>query len=218
MSNKCLDCAFLIRRQETWEARIAKWRESERSLDIEFRQRIHKNDFSFLGKGKRDLEEWQAEFDLRERRKNIMVPGIAYARQRVDLLGHGPSEEEIEELGMSPRPEAPDHDYLDCFHEQWTEGRDRETPVEKTFLLQNKCPFYFPFKDKKSQSLDACEKSRTHKKNRSRFIITNVLVIIGVVATVVMSTPTQDFIKKQYQSFQDFITTIKEEINKGESK
>jgi len=222
MSKKnCLNCAFLVCHQETYRSvfhrpELSKWVNNIKSLDIESRNSIKDDDLSFLGESLRKREEWQVEY---ERKKQEKQSASIFASPVIsDLLGHGPTNEELKELGLAEPPDACDHDYLECYHEQWTENRKRTSPTSKNFLSEKSCCFYFPQKNIEQKSLEACEKTRMHEKNQKRFLITNILVILGILITVLLYTPTQAFVKNQWKTVTIFIAELKKQDNLKESK
>jgi len=217
----CLNCAFLVRHQETYRSvsfkpELSKWVDNIASLDIENRKLIKEEDLSFLGKSRREFEAWQTEYDQKKREKQ--ASSIFASPVISDLLGHGPTDEELQELGLSDPPEACDHDYLECYHEQWTEKRDRAAPVNKGFLSEKSCCFYFSQKKVERKSLEACEKTRMHEKNQKRFWITNILVILGIASTFLLSQDVQSYIDKQFNILKHKTTTFYESVIQKDKK
>ena len=198
----CIGCAFLVRHEETYNSvslkpELSRWINIEKSLDSECRKFIQKDDLSFLGKGLRDYQKWNKEYQaiIAEKQKT----SIFAISPMHSILNNMPSDEELAELGLEPAPEYNDYDYLGCYHEQWSEDRKRENPVDKAFLSTKSCSFYFPLKKMDRKSLEACEKTRSHERNRIRFFITNMLVILGISSTFLLSQDVRGYLTQQYE-------------------
>ena len=99
----------------------------------------------------------------------------------------GPTQDELERLGMKDKPNAPDYDYLGCFKEQWEEDRERERQaVTLSFLKETSCPFYFPFEKMGEKTLEACNNLQKYQQDRCRFLITSGLVVVSIVVTLIV--------------------------------
>lgn len=195
-TKNCSSCAFCLRNQETWiggsllAGTKGYWSYDKRSLDQEERNQIIKGNISFVGDALRRLQAWQKEYETRKilDEKENTINGFLF---RNSLILPGSDEEEkrkkdeLEYYGMDEAPAAPDKDYLSCYHEQWTEGRKRTSPVNSEFLKHKKCHFYYPSDKADNQTLEACEKTRTYLKERSNVIVTNALVIVGIIITLI---------------------------------
>lgn len=195
-TKNCSSCAFCLRNQETWigGSLLARtkgyWSYDNRSLNQDERNQIIKGDISFVGDAVRILQAWQKEYETRkilDEKNNPIVGWLSHS----NLVFPGSKEEEkqkkdeLERLGMGEAPDAPDADYLSCYHEQWSEGKKRTSPVNSEFLKHKKCHFYYPSDKAYNQTLEACEKTRTYLKERSNVIVTNALVIVGIIITLI---------------------------------
>lgn len=195
-TKNCSSCTFCLRNQETWiggsllAGTKGYWSYDKRSLDQDERNQIIKGDTSFVGDTVRRLQAWRKEYETRKilAEKEVLFPSFL---TRLSFLSPGSEEEkkqrkdELERLGMDEAPKAPDVDYLSCYHEQWNEDRKRTSPVNSEFLKHKKCHFYYPSDKADNQTLEACEKTRIYLKERTNVIVTNALVIVGIIITLI---------------------------------
>jgi hypothetical protein len=194
-SDNCLTCTFCTRNKDTWlsnfyKPELSRWRRVQETLNVSERMALRKGEDDFIGREIRDAKLWDEQF--KQERENLRQQSGAslYAmslqrgilpRSRNDL------DEEAANYGMPPRPKTPDEDYLSCFHQQWDESTD--TAIQKdrqTFLAHKQCSFYYPSTKIHGETLEACEKNRKDAQERSRFLVTTILIVIGIVATIVL--------------------------------
>lgn len=187
----CLTCAFCIRNQNTYHSvfvkpELSKWCYKKESLSALHRVALSEANDQFIGQEIRDQKLWDERLELeKERRKKEALQHYIAAFPKFLLNPERQASEDAEEYGFSPRPLAPDQDYLSCFHEQWDESKRDQCHKERKYFLENKtCSFYYPFKNHE-QTLDACEKNRKDLQDKNRFWFTNILVIIGIAITVI---------------------------------
>lgn len=191
-SKNCLTCAFCTRNKDTYLSNffkpgLSRWRYVQESLNTLERNALKKGDDSFIGQEIKDAELWDKQLE-QERKKRQKSNGAEYLWNLQRILPHDNNvNEEAVKYGMIPRPKASDKDFLCCFHQQWNENKDSEIQKErKKFLEDKKCSFYYPFRKMGRETLEACEKNRKNTQERSRFLVTTALIIVGIIATIVL--------------------------------
>ena len=80
---------------------------------------------------------------------------------------------------MSDCPQAPQKDYLYCWHNLW--NFENEPEKYSSINDKNKCLFFYPYTQKGNKSFEGCEKERQAKLNQNHFYITSFLVILGII-------------------------------------
>ena len=63
-------------------------------------------------------------------------------------------------------------------------GKEQEF---QSLIKKKKCLFFYPYNRKGNKSFDGCEKEREALIAKNRFTITNLLVILGIIATILLS-------------------------------
>lgn len=89
-----------------------------------------------------------------------------------------------DEFGMPEHPDAPQFDYLHCWHNLWN-FKNRENELT-TLKNKRKCLFFYPYDRKGNKSFEACEKERSALQNINQFRITNALVVFGVFVSILI--------------------------------
>lgn len=189
----CINCAFCIRNQVTWYSfpiTASRKEHIEKSLTETQRRSIENADDSFIEKEIRELEAWKHE--LKQKQDELAQK---YPYNLISILQNiqpnlNPFEDKeqkkAEQLGMRDKPNAPDHDYLSCYNEQWSELKDNNIKKDRvTFLTKMKCPFYFHYKKLGKQTLAACEKNRNINQRSHRFWVTSFITIFGAIAAII---------------------------------
>lgn len=183
MKKCCLNCAFCIRRKDK-----KVYTETNSSLsiltDIE-RRDAFKDNFDFIGKEIREQKDWE---DLYSQILDNLKKGV-YNKQLgnavvLDLLDETPFQEPFSlarTFNMPPRPDAPDADYLICWHNLWN-FKNKESELV-TLKNRNKCLFFYPYNRKENKSFEGCEKERIALQNQYQFRTTNLLVILGIIVS-----------------------------------
>ena len=176
----CIGCAFCI-----------YYKYKKRLLTEEERNKAIRNDFSFIGKEENTQNKWKNEYykkinRLKRGEFNNIIGGV----QALDLLqaestasSNGESFYLKDTFGMGEMPEAPNEDYLACWHDFWN-FKDNEKDLP-TLNNENECLFFYPYTKKGNKSFEACEKERQESSAKERFKITNILVIAGLFATII---------------------------------
>jgi hypothetical protein len=199
MSKNCLECAFCTRNRNTWrpnqfKPEHSRWNNRQALLTTEERLLLKDGSDDFIGKDIRDAEAWDERFEterenVRKSYQDTPYAGILSAATRLSPFPASRSDldEEAKTYGMSPRPDAPDKDYLSCFHNQWDENKNPSLQSNRqAFLARKRCAFFFSFQKTSGETLDACESMRKDALERSRFYITNGLIVLGIIVTVLV--------------------------------
>ena len=197
MKHSCINCAFCVRCKEFLFRNFSGFipREDTLSLTKEEYQKAAQNDFSFLGKEKREQEIWIQEYNekLDKLKKGHYNP--IWGNQNVlELLLK--SQETISTIEGNPYslsktfnmpeyPQAPRKDYLYCWHNFWNCDNDNIEP--SSLNNKNKCLFFYPYTRKGNKSFEGCEKERQAKLNQKHFYITSFFVILGIVVAFATS-------------------------------
>ena len=156
------------------------------------RNALKSGDDSFVGQEIRDAELWDKQFKQgqetnQQQYQGTPFEGIFNAQRALSAFPNKNVNEEAATYGMSARPTAPDDDYLSCFHQQWDESKSSEIQKNRQkFLSRKKCHFYYHFEKMSGETLEACEKNRRDAQDRNRFVLTTILIVSGIVATVVL--------------------------------
>ena len=164
---------------------LSRWRREQESLRAEERSALTTGDDQFIGAETRAAELWDRQLEQARERDRQSREGLAALRQLQGLFGD--ANKEGAQYGMSPRPEAPDEDFLSCFHQQWNEHKHPDIQGNRTkFLKGKRCKFYYPFGKMGGQALEACEENRKDTQDRIRFCITTILIVASIVVTIMM--------------------------------
>ena len=186
MKQCCLNCSFCTRCVNN----------SLNFLTNDERKQALADNFDFIGKEQRIQKEWQKQYkqiyeDLRKGKYNKQLGG---GPRVLDILTDANNPDDftqmkfpdpiIEIFQLPPYPDAPYNDYLVCWHELWNfKNKKNEYSSLKE---KNKCLFFYPYDKKGNKSFEGCEKERVALLNRRHFTITNWLVILGIVVSIVI--------------------------------
>lgn len=186
MKQCCLNCSFCTRCVNN----------SLNFLTNDERKQALADNFDFIGKEQRIQKEWQKQYkqiyeDLRKGKYNKQLGG---GPRVLDILTDANNPDDftqmkfpdpiIEIFQLPPYPDAPYNDYLVCWHELWNFKNKKN---EYSSLKQkNKCLFFYSYDKKGNKSFEGCEKERVALLNRRHFTITNWLVILGIVVSIVI--------------------------------
>ena len=209
MKKCCLNCAFCVRRKE----KVA-FNGLDHNLDVcedilssQERKLAEKNDFSFIGKEQRAQKAWK---ELYEKNLNILkTRKVMNGPRALELLQ---AERSVYAGGernyclkdvfqMGDMPEAPDEDYLACWHDLWNFKEDSEKLP--SINHKTKCLFFYPYTQKGHKNFDGCDKEREALLDQERYKTTNCWVIIGIIvglATSVCIYSCQQKDKQQYNN------------------
>ncbi len=240
MKKCCLNCAFCIRNKNTWISNFgvdSYWDPEECELSIEEREKIKNNDVSFVGAAKKEKEKWVKEYNERieaednyinsclsslNKENNETVFSSKQRREALSIFGNE-KYPDSERLGMGKCPEAPDKDYLSCWHDFWN-FQDNE-PELATLKEKNKCQFFFSYDKKGKRSFKACEKERVASLDKKRFYVTNLLVILGIFASIIIyqlqktdGEQTLSFVQNGLEHIQKQETEIKNNLTEHHSE
>jgi hypothetical protein len=191
-SKNCLTCAFCTRNQDTWitnpfKSDLSRWKRAQKSLNLSERELLGKGEDGFIGEEIRSAKEWDEHFKTERQREQNTQEGelLAYIRSLNFPFGGNDVNKEAAKYGMPERPKAPDEDYLSCFHQQWDENKDSDIQKDRLkFLKTKKCRFHYKFSNTHGETLDACEKNRKESQERSRFSVTTILIVVGIIVTI----------------------------------
>ena len=186
MKQCCLNCAFCARCLN----------DLPNALTDDERKQAKGDNFDFIGKEQRAQKEWEDIYNqkiknLREGKYNDEIGGpqalsllTKEATSNAFSRTRQPSYILAEDFGMGIHPDAPYSDYLACWHELWNFKNKKN---EYSSLKQkNKCLFFYSYDKKGNKSFEGCEKERVALLNRHNFTITNWLVILGIVVSIVI--------------------------------
>lgn len=162
-------------------------------LTLSEREKAYKNDFSFLGAEKKKQQEWDDEYNrkvdaLKSGALNNTVGGsrilelLTLASTAVDRFSLA------DKFQMPKRPDAPDEDYMSCWHDLWDFSQDDK--LLNTLNDETKCLFFFPYNKKGNKSFNGCEKERVALQDKNRFTVTNTLVVAGIIVTIIAAVIT----------------------------
>lgn len=197
MKQSCVNCAFCIHCQNKItlvESSIFQDKKEKLLTDDE-RKSAKENNFSFIGLAKRKQKEWLQRYyqnidDLKKGKYNHIIGGPKVLEMLVqnDMAsrltpGHSNQYPLRDTFGMEPMPQAPDLDYLACWHDLW--NFEKEPEKYSSINNKNKCLFFYPYTQKGNKSFEGCEKERQALLAQKRSFITNFLVIVGIIATVI---------------------------------
>lgn len=197
MKQSCINCAFCIhcKNKITLVESSIFQNEKEELLTNDERKSAKENNFSFIGQGKRKQEEWIQRYDqkiddLKKGRYNHIIggPKVLEMLLQNDMAsrltpGHSNPYPLREQFGMEPIPQAPDLDYLFCWHDLWNfkDQPEKFPSINK----KNKCLFFYPYDRKGNKSFEGCEKERQALLSQDRFYKTNIFVLIGIFLTFI---------------------------------
>lgn len=161
------------------------------------REKAYKNDFSFLGAEKKIQQEWDGEYNrkvdaLKSGALNDTIGGPKVLEILMLESTSGGTYPLTDMFKMPKRPDAPNEDYMACWHDLWDFSQDDK--LLNTLHDKTKCLLFFPYNKKGNKSFKGCEKERLALQDKNRFTITNTLVVAGIVVTIIAAIITY-FIK-----------------------
>ena len=187
MKKCCINCAFCARYIDN----------SANSLTAEEHKQALSGNFGFVGKEQRAQKEWKKQYrqiydDLRMGKYHDKLGG---GRNILDILERANNPDNFpavvypdaitELFRLPPYPQAPYRDFLVCMQNLWNFlGKEHEF---QSLIKKRKCLFFYPYNKKGNKSFEGCEKEREALLAKSRFTITNWLVILGIITTIVLS-------------------------------
>ena len=199
MKKCCLNCAFCMRCKEYTHFNGTQFYSSDTKelLAQPEREKAYKNDFSFLGAEKKRQQEWDSEYNKKvETLKSGALNDIVGGPRILELLVSATTLNDkyalADKFGMPKRPDAPNEDYMSCWHDLWNFNQDDK--LLNSLNDETKCLFFFPHNKKGNKSFKGCEKERVALQDKNRFTITNTLVVAGIVVTIIVAVITY-FIK-----------------------
>lgn len=206
----CLSCAFCLHCRDTFYGFPKPELDCEKDNLTDAEISLLKNgDVSFLSEAKRKHDDWVATYEKRKEEKDKeqylkrieaskklsnslleKILGKDYSNigfvipekpSIVPLLGGDPYPRR-EEFGMEPCPIVPNHEYLECWKENW--GKQDEDIW--TTLKSKKCRNYYPLSKKETKSLEACDEERKEKEANKRNIKNLIYsFLLGVITTLI---------------------------------
>ena len=187
----CINCVFCVRCKQFVARNFSDFipHDITLSLSSEEHQKAKEKDFSFLEKEKREQDIWIQAYNenldklkkgyYNSRWGNQNVLELLLKSQEALSIADGNSYPLAKSFGMSECPQAPQKDYLYCWHNFW--NCDNNDVKLSTLNDKNKCLFFYPYTQKGNKSFEGCEKERQAKLNQNHFYITSFLVILGIV-------------------------------------
>lgn len=188
MKKCCVNCAFCLRTKDYGHNSTNRFIYG--ILDNEERKNALNNNFDFLKAEIKKRAEWKAQYNqiLDNMKKGMYSEHLGGGRNVLELLTHESMHQGQYTLfsifGMPQRPDAPDADYLSCWHNLWN-FKDKKDDFS-ILNQKNDCLFFYPYNKKGNKSFEGCEKEREALLAKSRFITTNGLVILGIFVTIII--------------------------------
>ena len=168
MKKCCLNCTFCLRKKEKLIFNGRDWLNdvSSNIFTDEERQKAFSGDFNFVGSEIKSRIDWEKQYNqIIDNMKKGMYNGQLGGPQVLELLQYSSrgmaSQKIIELFGLQQPPEAPDTDYLSCWHNLW-DFKDKEhdfSGLDK----KNECLFFYPYTKKGNKSFEGCEKVKNRK-------------------------------------------------------
>lgn len=211
MKKCCVNCAFCLRKKEKLIFNGRDWLNdvSSNIFTDEERQKAFSGDFNFVGSEIKARIAWEKQYNqIIDNMKKGMYHDQLGGPQVLELLQHSSrgmaSQKIIELFGLQQPPEAPDTDYLSCWHNLW-DFKDKKDEFS-ALNQKNDCLFFYPYDKKGNKSFEGCEKEREALLAKSRFITTNGLVILGIFVTILIFA-IQIWNNRQTIQTQEVVTT-----------
>lgn len=178
-------------------------------LNDEERKQAEHNDYSFIGAKKKTQEQWKKKYnELWDRMKKGEFNDRLGNAQTLEWLtiassSHPATYPLAQLFGIGDCPDAPDADYLSCWHNLW-DFKDKKDEFS-ALNQKNDCLFFYPYNKKGNKSFEGCEKERKALLSKSRYITTNTLVILGILVTIIIFA-IQKWDSRQNSSSKEIIT------------
>lgn len=186
MKKCCLNCVFCTRCINDFL----------NALTDEERKQALANNFDFIGKEQRAQKACQKQYkqiyeDICKGKYHEQLGGgprvleiLSQSNRPDDFTRINTQNPIVQLFGFPPYPMAPYNDYLVCWHELWN-FKNKENEYS-SLKQKNKCLFFYSYDRKGNKSFEGCEKERIALLNRYNFTITNWLVILGIVVSIVI--------------------------------
>lgn len=178
-------------------------------LNDEERKQAEHNDYSFIGAKKKTQEQWKKKYnELWDRMKKGEFNDRLGNAQTLEWLtiassSHPATYPLAQLFGIGDCPDAPDADYLSCWHNLW-DFKDKKDEFS-ALNQKNDCLFFYPYNKKGNKSFEGCEKERKALLSKSRYMTTNMLVILGILVTIIIFA-IQKWDSRQNSSSKEIIT------------
>lgn len=192
MKKCCLNCAFCVHyKKKTIQNGLQFYNQDTAAiLSSEERNLAFTDNFEFIGREIKSQKLWENEYyqkldNLKKGAYNHIIGGptvLDLLEKEEHYRGHFPL---TSEFRMSPRPSAPDVDYLACWHDLWN-SQNKEIEL-CSLKKKSKCLFFYPYTRKGNKSFKGCEKEREALLDLKHFNITNTLVIAGIIISIIIS-------------------------------
>lgn len=212
MKRCCVNCAFCLRTKDYGcsPLRDPSKRFVYSILNDEEHKNALKNNFDFLGAEIRNRIAWEKQYNqiIDNMKKGMHHDQLGEGRNVLELLqntSHNSISQDIINLfGLSQPPEAPNEDYLSCWHNLWN-FKDKKDELP-SLNQKNDCLFFYPYNKKGNKSFEGCDKEREALLAKSRFMTTNWLVILGIFVTILIFA-IQTWNNRQTIQTQEVVTT-----------
>lgn len=185
MKKCCLNCIFCTRHIN----------DSPNALTDGERKQALWGNFDFIGKEQRAKKAWQEQYKqiYEDLSRGVYHDKLGGGRNVLEILEHSSRPDDfvmrypnaiVETFGMPACPITPYKDFLVCWHNLWNfQGKEQDF---SSLNQKNKCLFFYPYNKKEHKSFEGCEKEREALLAKSRFRITNWLVILGILVSILI--------------------------------
>ncbi len=191
MKKCCVNCAFCLRKKEKLIFNGRDWLNdvSSNIFTDEERQKAFSGDFNFVGSEIKARIDWEKQYNqiidnMKKGMYNEQLGGPTVLELLTNVPNNRISQKIVDLFRLPQLPEAPDSDYLSCWHNLWN-FKDKEKELS-TLNDKNDCLFFYPYNKKGNKSFEGCEKEREALLAKSRFMTTNWLVILGIFVTILI--------------------------------
>ena len=191
MKRCCVNCAFCLRTKDYGcsPLRDPSKRFVYSILNDEERKNALRNNFDLLGAEIRNRIAWEKQYNqiidnMKKGMYNEQLGGPTVLELLTNVPNNRISQKIVDLFRLPQLPEAPDSDYLSCWHNLWN-FKDKEKELS-TLNDKNDCLFFYPYNKKGNKSFEGCEKEREALLAKSRFMTTNWLVILGIFVTILI--------------------------------
>lgn len=195
MKRCCLNCVFCMRCKKYTRFNGTQFYSDDNKelLTPSEREKAYKNDFSFLGAEKKKQQDWDDEYNRKvDTLKNGALNETIGGPRVMEILmlesTSGGTHPLTDMFKMPKRPDAPNEDYMSCWHDLWDFSQDDK--LLNTLNDETKCLFFFPYNKKGNKSFKGCEKERVAVQDKNRFTVTNTLVVTGIIVTIIAAVIT----------------------------
>lgn len=211
MKKCCVNCAFCLRTKDYGcsPLRDPSKRFVYSILNDEERKKAFSGDFNFVGSEIKARIDWEKQYNqiidnMKKGMYNEQLGGPTVLELLTNVPNNRISQKIVDLFRLPQLPEAPDADYLSCWHNLWN-FKDKEKELS-TLNDKNDCLFFYPYNKKGNKSFEGCEKEREALLAKSRFMTTNCLVILGIFVTILIFA-IQTWNSRQTIQTQEVVTT-----------